>query len=118
MLPGKLCEISQGPKGSYYNIQSWQDGENITTYVPRDRVDEFKEAIDGYQHFLALTKKYSQQIVSQTPAELGGGKKSPLTAGLLAQEEEIQQLIECFQTQTLTGSSVQGIEFLIRTALL
>lgn len=78
MLPGKLCKISQGPKGPYYNIQSWQNGENITTYVPRDRVDEFKEAIDGYQHFLSLTKKYSQQVISQTRAELSGGaKKKP-----------------------------------------
>ena len=36
MEPGKLCVISQGPNGPYYNLQCRENGQTLTRYVPAD----------------------------------------------------------------------------------
>jgi hypothetical protein len=44
-------------------------------------------------------------------------KEPILPSLLLAQEEEIQQIIACFEEQVPQGSAVAQLEFLIRTAV-
>ena len=78
MERGKLCILREGPEGPYYNHQTWEDGKNVSRYVPRDQVPALQEAIAGYEKFEQLTKEYSQSVIQQTRAELATGlKKKP-----------------------------------------
>ena len=36
---GKLCVLRQGPNGPYYNLQSWENGRNVSQYVPAVNVE-------------------------------------------------------------------------------
>ncbi len=37
MERGKLCILREGPEGPYYNHQSWENGKNVSRYVPQDQ---------------------------------------------------------------------------------
>jgi hypothetical protein len=75
MMPGKLCVLREGPKGPYYNLQSWEEGKNHACYVPQQKVEAVTEAIDGYQRFEQLTEQYAQLIIEKTRAKLAVGVK-------------------------------------------
>jgi carbamate kinase len=75
MERGKLCVLRQGPQGSYYNHQSWEDGKNVSRYVPQDQVPAMQQAIAGYEQFQNLTNQYAQMIIQRTRAELAAGSK-------------------------------------------
>jgi len=75
MERGKLCILRQGPEGPYYNHQSWEEGKNVSRYVPRDHVCAFQEAIAGYEKFQKVIEEYSQIVIQQTRAELAAGFK-------------------------------------------
>ena len=75
MERGKLCILREGPEGPYYNHQSWEEGRNVSRYVPRDQVPAVQEAIAGYQKFQKLIEAYSQILIQQTRAELASGFK-------------------------------------------
>jgi hypothetical protein len=80
MERGKLCILRHGPDGPYYNHQIWENGKNVSRYVPRDQVPAFQEAIAGYEQFRNLTEQYAQTIIQKTRAELATGlKKRPRT---------------------------------------
>jgi hypothetical protein len=66
MERGKLCRMQRGPKGDYYNHQTWEKGKNVVRYVPRDQVASLKHAIAGYQKFLRLTRVYADEIIRQS----------------------------------------------------
>ena len=61
--------IRQGPNGPYYNHQAWENGKNISRYVPRDQVPALREAIAGYQQFQTLVAQYVQLRVEASRAE-------------------------------------------------
>ena len=42
MERGKLCVLREGPEGPYYNHQSWENGKNVSHYVPQDQVPAFQ----------------------------------------------------------------------------
>ena len=48
MERGTLNVLRQGPRGPYYNHQCYEEGRNVSRYVPAERVDEIREAIQGY----------------------------------------------------------------------
>jgi hypothetical protein len=75
MERGKLCILREGPEGPYYNHQSWENGKNVSRYVPRDQVAALEEAIAGYEKFQKLIEQYSQIVIEQTRAELATGFK-------------------------------------------
>lgn len=75
MEHGSLSIIKQGPKGPYYNLNSWEGGKNRCRYIPRDKVPEVQEAIEGYQKFQQLTQEYAEQVVEKTRSELDIGVK-------------------------------------------
>jgi hypothetical protein len=78
MEHGSLCVIGQGPNGPYYNLNSWEGGQNQCRYLPQDKVPAVQQAIKGYQTFQQLTQQYAQQVIEQTRAELEiGVKKKP-----------------------------------------
>ena len=78
MEHGSLSIIGQGPKGPYYNLNSWENGKNCCRYLPQDKVPQVQQAIEGYHKYQQLTEQYAQQIIEQTRAQLNiGVKKKP-----------------------------------------
>ena len=66
---GTLSIIRQGPKGPYYNHQCYENGKNVSRYVPGDQVEHFKESIEGYQRFQTLVEEYVHLMIERTRAE-------------------------------------------------
>src|SRR6266478_4887246 len=116
---GTVSVIRQGPEGPYYNHQCYEEGRNVSRYVPLEQVSELKQAIDGYHRFQQLVQQYVQLMVEKTRAEREAGlkKKDPTPELLLAQDQEIQQLMARFQSEALNGVAVQQMEVLVRTAI-
>src|SRR5216684_781051 len=78
MERGKLCILREGPDGPYFNHQTWENGKNVSRYVPQDQVPAMKKAIAGYEQFQSLTEEYAQMIIQKTRTELATGfKKRP-----------------------------------------
>lgn len=75
---GSVSVFRQGPDGPYFNHQSYENGRNVSRYVPREQVPELKEAIAGYHRFEQLTAQYARIMIDQTRAERqAGSKKKP-----------------------------------------
>ena len=51
---GTVSVIRHGPEGPYYNHQCYEDGRNVSRYVPEEQIPDLKEAIAGYQRFRQL----------------------------------------------------------------
>jgi hypothetical protein len=76
---GTVSVIRQGPQGPYHNHQCYENGRNVSRYVPPEQVAELKEAIDGYHQVQEMMAQYVQIMVEKTRAEREAGlkKKSP-----------------------------------------
>ena len=76
---GKLCVMRQGPQGPYYNHQTWENGHNVSRYVPQNQVPLLEKAIAGYERFESLVEQYVQMMEQKSRAERAAGvkKKSP-----------------------------------------
>src|SRR3954453_7346304 len=76
---GPFNVIRQGPEGPYYNHQCYEDGRNVSRYVPSQQVADLKEAIEGYRRFQKLMEQYVQLMGERTRAERQAGlkKKTP-----------------------------------------
>ena len=76
---GSISVIRQGPAGPYYNHQCYENGRNVTRYVPAEQVAELQAAIADYQRFQQLIEQYVELLVEKTSAERQAGikKKSP-----------------------------------------
>jgi len=78
MERGTVSVIRQGPSGPYYNHQCYEQGKNVSRYVPGDQVADLKAALAGHQQFQQLTDQYVQLVVERTRAERqAGSKKKP-----------------------------------------
>lgn len=76
---GTLSIIRESPTGPYFNHQCYEDGRNVSRYVPRAQVDDLKEALAGHQHFQQLMEQYIQLMVEKTRAERLAGSKKKIT---------------------------------------
>jgi hypothetical protein len=76
---GTVSVLRQGPQGPYYNHQCYEDGRNVSRYVPPEQVPELKAAIDGYRQVQEWMAQYVQLMVEKTRAERAAGtkKKTP-----------------------------------------
>lgn len=72
---GTVSVIRQGPEGAYYNHQCYENGRNVSRYLPGEQVAEVKEAIAGYQRFRQLIDQYVELMVEKTRAERQAGLK-------------------------------------------
>jgi hypothetical protein len=72
---GTVSVIRQGPEGAYYNHQCYENGRNVSRYLPGEQVPEVKEAIAGYQRFRQLVDQYVELMVEKTRAERQAGLK-------------------------------------------
>jgi hypothetical protein len=79
MDQGTVSVMRQGPQGPYYNHQCYEDGRNVSRYVPAEQVPELQEAIEGYRRFQELVRQYVRLQVGKTRAERHAGlkKKTP-----------------------------------------
>ena len=75
MDQGTVSIIRQGPHGPYYNHQCYENGRNVSRYLPAQQVPELKEAFEGYRRFQELAKQYVQLQVEKTRAERAASKK-------------------------------------------
>jgi len=75
MERGTLNVIRQGPAGPYYNHQCYEEGKNVSRYVPSEQVSQVQEAIDGYHRFQELVQQYAQLVVEKTRAQREAGSK-------------------------------------------
>lgn len=121
MERGKLSVIKESAAGPFYKIQAREQGKNLTRYVPREQVGAVQEAIAGYQLFESLTEQYAQQVIDRTRQAIavGSKKKSPDPELLLAQDEEIQQLMTRFLAADPGQLAVAELDFevLLRAAV-
>lgn len=79
MERGKLCAYSfkeRSGGGPYHKLQLWQEGRNLTRYVPAADVAEVETALAGYAHYQQLTEKYAQLIIAETRQNIASKKKS------------------------------------------
>jgi hypothetical protein len=77
---GKLCVLRQGPNGPYYNLQRWENGRNVSQYVPADQVATVRENLEAHAQFEALSAQYVELLSERTRAQrLSGVKKKRQT---------------------------------------
>jgi hypothetical protein len=76
---GTISVLRQGPQGPYYNHQCYENGRNISRYLPPEQVPDLQAAIDGYHRVRELMAQYVQLLVEKTRAEreAGAKKKTP-----------------------------------------
>jgi hypothetical protein len=72
---GSVSVLRQGPEGPYYNHQCYENGRNVSRYVPSEQVPELKESIANFHRFEQLMKQYVDLMVGQTRAEREAGSK-------------------------------------------
>src|SRR5260221_4591941 len=72
---GTVSVLRQGPQGAYYNHQCYENGRNVTRYVPPEQVPDLKEAIGGHHRVQELMAQYVQLMVEKTRAEREAGSK-------------------------------------------
>ena len=79
MERGKLSVMRETSTGTAYKLQAWEDGKNLSRYVPPEQATAVQEAIDGYQRYQTLTEQYAQLKIEETRAAIQAGskKKSP-----------------------------------------
>ena len=80
---GSVSVLRQGPNGPYYNHQCYENGRNVSRYVPAEQVAELQAAIADYQRFQQLVQQHVELLVQQTRAERAAGSKKktpPLTS--------------------------------------
>jgi hypothetical protein len=77
---GTVSILRQGPQGPYYNHQCYENGRNVSRYVPPEQVPELKAAIDSYHQVQELMAQYVQLMVERTRAERAAGAKKNISS--------------------------------------
>jgi ketol-acid reductoisomerase len=72
---GTVSIIRQGPQGPYHNHQCYENGRNVSRYVPPEQVADLKAALDGYHQVQEMMAQYVQLMVDKTRAERAAGFK-------------------------------------------
>ena len=87
-VQGKICEMHKplagGKTATYYNLQYWAEGKNHSIHVPRERLAEFKEAVEGGKRLRLLVTELgesdAQDILSSAPPLKKKSSRSPSRA--------------------------------------
>ena len=66
MERGTLCRMAGRP---HYNHQTWQDGRNVSRYVPLEDLPAVQDAIEGYRQYMKLAEEYANIVIRRTRAE-------------------------------------------------
>ena len=84
-VQGKICEMHKtlagGKTATYYNLQYWSQGKNHSVHIPREKLDEFKEAVEGGMKLRSLVTELGesdvQDILSSAAHLKKKSRKSP-----------------------------------------
>lgn len=74
MERGKLCAMRGG---RYYNLQSWEGGQNVVRYIPAAEAPSVAKAVAGYARFMALAKRYADLVVQDTRKATSSARNEP-----------------------------------------
>lgn len=80
MERGKLSSLRETSMGTACKLQAWENGKNVSRYVPADQVRAVQEAIGGYHLFESLTEQYAQLKIEETRAAMAAGSKKKTPA--------------------------------------
>jgi len=75
MERGKLSILRETSAGTAYKLQAWENGKNLSRYVPPEQAPAVREALAGYQLFESLTGAYAQLKIQETRDALAAGSK-------------------------------------------
>lgn len=75
MERGKLSSLRETFAGTAFKLQAWENGKNVSRYIPPDQVPAVQEAINGYQRFQSLTEQYAQLKIEETRAAIAAGSQ-------------------------------------------
>jgi hypothetical protein len=67
------------PATPYYKLQRWEQGKNVTRYIPAAQVPLLEQALAGHAQFQALVEQHAQAVIARTREQLaavGAKKKS------------------------------------------
>jgi hypothetical protein len=62
--------------GPYHKLQRWEEGKNVTRYVPADEVAEVEAALAGYEQYRQLSEEYARLVIAETRQSIALKKKS------------------------------------------
>ena len=60
---GSVSLLRHGPSGPYYNHQCYENGRNVSRYVPAEQVPELQAALADYHRFQQLVRQYVDLLV-------------------------------------------------------
>jgi hypothetical protein len=98
-----------GQVGPYYKHQVWQDGRNVSRRISAEEAPGLQAAIANRQRFEALASQFVDLTVAHTRQCQSATAQKKSAHCLLAQEEEIAQLMARFSAQEPTGAAVQQV---------
>jgi hypothetical protein len=75
MERGKLSSLRETSAGTAFKLQAWENGKNVSRYIPAGQVAAVQEAVGGYQRFQELTEQYAQLKIQETRAVIAAGSK-------------------------------------------
>jgi hypothetical protein len=77
MEKGTLSVVRESARGPVGNFQRWENGRNVSQYVPADQVPLVREHLAAYERCTALFEQYLQLVSERSRAErLSGVKKT------------------------------------------
>ena len=79
MERGKLSVMRDTSAGPAYKLQAWENGKNVSRYVPPEQGPAVQEAIEGYRRYQALAEQYAQLKIEETRAAIAAGSKKKPT---------------------------------------
>ena len=81
-VQGKICEMHKtlagGKTATYYNLQYWSQGKNHSVHIPRERLDEFREAVEGGMKLRSLDTELGESDVQDILSSAAHLKKKNL----------------------------------------
>jgi hypothetical protein len=72
---GTVSVIRQGPSGPYYNHQCYENGRNVSRYVPAEQVAQLQAAIAEHHRFQQLVQQYVALLAERTRGQRQAGSK-------------------------------------------
>jgi hypothetical protein len=66
---GTLSVLRQGSNGPACNFQRWENGRNVSEYVPAEQVPLVRENLEAYAQFQALIEEYVQGLSARSREE-------------------------------------------------
>jgi hypothetical protein len=78
MRPGSLsCQYKDpaNQSGAYYQLSYTRDRKSRTEYIARDALSDVRRQIDNYKHFKALTEKWVDLSIEESPNDETGARR-------------------------------------------